>query len=1545
MKRLAIALVVGSAVALAGTVAWQLTPITRVFYTDADTIRTPAQDAQLREILWQPPVPLPPLLSESTSEDYEPEISDDGMTLLFVRGKAGGDADLYIAARTPDGWSEPAPLSAINTEFDELGPELTSDGRTLFFYSDRDGGFGGYDIWKTTLSDEGWREPVNLGPRVNSVHNDYGPAITSKGDLLYFSSNRPQAGDERVPSPAAWTATIREDLFHRTYDLYVSKIDEHGPGEAIALHALNTDANEGAPAISVFDDFLYFASDRAGGAGGFDIYRAWRVGHELKPAVTVGAPVNTPANELDPGLGLGGYRLYFSSDRVVEANADRSSDDGERVDDEGATGSAEADRAPQYDLYVTTSREVYRDVEREMRTPINWAALWDKIGPSLLLALLALALLLLLLYLMRNMQEKKMSLLARCLLASMLAHLLLLLLLTIWNVTAGIAGEFSRRGPIQVTMALSDTAGDITSQIRGALTEFALPQAAAVESLDRPDTEMAMEVAADSVELSVTQSMPAPVEPLQERMELADAVVQTSFSTTPTPAEPIAPQEQILQELLTPKSERAERQQEDQLRADVARERVDPVRAEASPERVSVSPETRMSEIAPQQMKHQPEMAVDAQQLSQSARDAAPDRPQPVEVKADAPTPQATALPEVELAQAEFERLPERDEAELAVAAAVRADARKEQVNEAVAVRESATSIDLPVSESAPMPTEATDLSQLAETARDADAPSSSAADDAPRTPESAEGAPPSFEAVTLDIDSPAAEAASRREEKRQALPEIADAAAPRASAAVAELPDAVPTAALDVARIMPQVELPAADVSEFAQSDALPEVALPSAIAAADSLPAPDAALPPMEDVTKNLEALPVENSAQQAEQSLDLPEAARAFAERDIEADALPTETFAPQRVELDIDPIADASVSQERFSANLLASIDSSPMSQPAMSTLDLPTPSPAPAIPLELTAKLEEAPAENPYVNRRAANKEALVEQLGGSEETEQAVALALAWLARHQSDDGRWDGHEFDEQCGECGGETTIRANVSLTGLATLAFLGAGHTHVDDGPYKRNVSAAIDWLLDQQEPSGDLRGGESLYTQAIATIALSETLAMTGDDRLREPVERSVQFLFRSRNREEGGWRYDPGQAGDTSVLGWVLMAMKSASMAGVPVPVQAFTVAEDWMEKVADPREFGAYRYQPSRPPTISMTAEGMFIQQLLGKTRDDDVMKASAALILNELPEWEEDASTYYWYYASLAMFQHGGDAWRSWNGALMPQLVEHQEKGGSARGSWDPEGEWARKAGRVYQTALCTLMLEVYYRYLPLYELDKEGATIDLTGLPDGTIVGLVRDGSTGAPLPGARVKLDLPEGGTLVSLADSGGAFRLDTDETPEFFALTASHPGYVPDSVNVSSAELSYGPIEVSFDLQPQSSDVIALEADPEVHHLGDNAFSGRINSQFQRESEGDRLELSFELSPDQLLGVIVRAEVRLLVKGVQRTHKVYVNDELLDQRLDEAPRDGSFGEFAASFDPSILREGENTVEIVAKPSSSDIDDFEFVNVRIHLERVY
>ncbi|MCZ6654627.1 MAG: hypothetical protein O7D91_16565, partial [Planctomycetota bacterium] len=489
-------LVLFGAVAVSG---WQLWFVRQAFYSDADTINRPADMAVVRDILWQPPQRLAELIN-TLEDDYEPRPSADGQLLYLVRGKAGENADIFCCARTIDGWSQATPLEMINSEFDDLGPEPSSDGKKIYFYSDRPGGSGGYDLWRSERSADGWQTPVNLGSAVNSEYNDYGPAITPDGKTLYYSSNRPSADDEVGSDPNAWIATLREDLHHRDYDLYSAALNESGWGNAAAVDVLNTPQNEGAAAISPFGDFLYFSSDRPRGAGGFDLYRVWIRRGVLQEPTNLGSAVNTPANELDPGLAMGGYALYFSSDRSPERGDPQKPND--------------------YNLYYTSSREVFADYE--VRTAsMNWAAFWEEIFPNVLWLLLSLLLMLLLFYLLRGEAYRKLSLLVRCLLVSMLLHMLLLVLMSFWNVSAAIAQAMRRNGGTRVVLASPAGSNEIAIQIRGRLADFEMPSPS-----QREVERLSQEAVVESEHVQVALEMSPSGLEFVERLEFERQIIE-----------------------------------------------------------------------------------------------------------------------------------------------------------------------------------------------------------------------------------------------------------------------------------------------------------------------------------------------------------------------------------------------------------------------------------------------------------------------------------------------------------------------------------------------------------------------------------------------------------------------------------------------------------------------------------------------------------------------------------------------------------------------------------------------------------------------------------------------------------------------------------------------------------------------------------------------------------------------------------------------------------------------------------------------------------
>jgi hypothetical protein len=353
------------------------------------------------------------------------------------------------------------------------------------------------------------------------------------------------------------------------------------------------------------------------------------------------------------------------------------------------------------------------------------------------------------------------------------------------------------------------------------------------------------------------------------------------------------------------------------------------------------------------------------------------------------------------------------------------------------------------------------------------------------------------------------------------------------------------------------------------------------------------------------------------------------------------------------------------------------------------------------------------ASSPYEHRGADRRPAAAVALGGSEDTERAVARGLAWLARAQSSDGRWDaarhgaGVERSVQGHDRKG-AGARSDHGVTGLAVLAFLGAGSTHREGG-HAAEVARAIEFLIGRQKPDGSLAGDAeffaALYCHGMATIALGEACGMTGDERLREPLARAVAHTLSRQSPATGGWRYAAGDRGDTSQLGWQVMALTAARNAGLMGLEASLARAGGFLAGVSSGRAGGLAAYRAGERPTAAMTAEALFCRLLLGIDPAHPSV-SEAVSFLEAMPPDSGPFNAYACYYGTLAMFHAGGPAWERWNERMQRAILPGQRSGGDLDGSWDPDAVWGGHGGRVYSTALSVLCLEVYYRYLPMHQ-----------------------------------------------------------------------------------------------------------------------------------------------------------------------------------------------------------------------------------------------
>jgi outer membrane protein OmpA-like peptidoglycan-associated protein len=191
-------------------------------------------------------------------------ISADGHYLFFTRCEnrsedawTEGGCDLFMTYRVSnDGeWTQPQPFGAtINTPAYEGMPSLSPDNRELYFVSDRDGGYGGYDIWVSRFEDGLWQLPVNAGPSINTPGNETAPYMNADNQTLYFTSD-------------GWPGMGGTDIFmsRRISDSIFTRATNLG-------YPINTPHDEKSECITLDGKKLYFASDRNGPAGNYDLY-------------------------------------------------------------------------------------------------------------------------------------------------------------------------------------------------------------------------------------------------------------------------------------------------------------------------------------------------------------------------------------------------------------------------------------------------------------------------------------------------------------------------------------------------------------------------------------------------------------------------------------------------------------------------------------------------------------------------------------------------------------------------------------------------------------------------------------------------------------------------------------------------------------------------------------------------------------------------------------------------------------------------------------------------------------------------------------------------------------------------------------------------------------------------------------------------------------------------------------------------------------------------------------------------------------------------
>lgn len=366
----------------------------------------------------------------------------------------------------------------------------------------------------------------------------------------------------------------------------------------------------------------------------------------------------------------------------------------------------------------------------------------------------------------------------------------------------------------------------------------------------------------------------------------------------------------------------------------------------------------------------------------------------------------------------------------------------------------------------------------------------------------------------------------------------------------------------------------------------------------------------------------------------------------------------------------------------------------------------------------------------------------ISMFGGTPSSEAAVEAALDWLARHQAEDGGWGfNHSFTPGC-NCANSGTYEGRTGATGAALLTYFGAGYTFAD-GPRAETIRRGIQFLLKSLNisPDGyaDLKGGDTgnggIYQHGLATAALCEALAIDRvlmkmiqkdknvkfidpsgreityknlkelGDVLQNACQLTVNYLVFHQDPKGGGWGYQPKSAGDTSILGWQVMALISGRSERVATPSATWNGINNYLKAVSSGSGFS---YRTGQAPKKSTTAIGVLCRMYTGATRSDQQLKNSVLYLNTQGPSRGE---MYYNYYATQAMFAWGDEKaeggqklWTQWNDKARDMLVALQGKTGHEQGSWISMGH--AEGGRHFATCLAAMTLEIYYRKLPVYQ-----------------------------------------------------------------------------------------------------------------------------------------------------------------------------------------------------------------------------------------------
>jgi hypothetical protein len=313
-------------------------------------------------------------------------------------------------------------------------------------------------------------------------------------------------------------------------------------------------------------------------------------------------------------------------------------------------------------------------------------------------------------------------------------------------------------------------------------------------------------------------------------------------------------------------------------------------------------------------------------------------------------------------------------------------------------------------------------------------------------------------------------------------------------------------------------------------------------------------------------------------------------------------------------------------------------------------------------------------------------------LSGEEITEaqkSAVERGLEALSKKQAADGT-----FGQAMGR---------NVGITALGAMAFMQAGNLP-GRGKYGPQVEKALNFVLAGTQESGLICADQQyspMYGHGFAALFLAEAYGMTGDERVKEKLQKAIKLIQKSQN-DQGGWRYQPAPVdADISVTICQIMALRAARDAGVKVEKEIIDKAINYIKKCQNAD--GGFSYQMNQGgfgggSGFARSGAGLASLFYAGISEGKEISKGMEYLAKFQPGKGRGNAEGNYWYghyYGVQAMYLAGGEHWAKWYPALRDEIIKKQGK----------DGMWTGDASPEYATALALLILQMPNRYLPVY------------------------------------------------------------------------------------------------------------------------------------------------------------------------------------------------------------------------------------------------